>query len=347
MATRLASTRRRPALASGRRSPRLAVGRRIGAALLCPVLLALGACGLKPASAFIPSVEPGSIQPIPGLKDARIRVTSKEFTEQLILGKIAVLALKAAGADPVDHTNAQGSVTFRKSITGGDNDLGWEYTGTGWITYLGREDPIADPQKQFDAVRDLDLKKNRIAWLAPPAPFNNTYAMAVTTAVQKRYNLRDLADMAKVPAPQRTFCLAPEFLARNDGFRGMLSAYGLSYGSSVPAGNVRQMTEGVIYRAVTDNRCTFGEVTTSDGRIQARDLHPLTDSRHFFPNYNPAITVREPVLRAHPELTALFAKISPRLTTNAMRELNSKVDVDGEDPVFVARDWMRDQGLIK
>ncbi|MFD0687775.1 glycine betaine ABC transporter substrate-binding protein [Actinomadura fibrosa] len=321
--------------------------RRLAAALLCPVLLALGACGLKPASAFIPSVEPAGIQPVPGLKDARIRVSSKEFTEQLILGKIAVLALKAAGADAVDHTNAQGSVTFRKSITSGDNDLGWEYTGTGWITYLGQEDPIADPQKQFDAVRDMDLKRNHIAWLAPYAPFNNTYAMAVTSAAQKRYGIRDLADMAKVPAGQRTFCVAPEFFARNDGFRGMLQAYGLAYGSSVPAGNVRQMSEGVIYQAIKDNRCLFGEVTTTDGRIQALDLHPLDDSRHFFPIYNPAITVRESVLRAHPELTALFAKISPRLTTDVIRGLNSKVDVEGEDPAFVARDWMRKEGLVK
>ncbi|QXJ21081.1 glycine betaine ABC transporter substrate-binding protein [Actinomadura graeca] len=318
------------------------------AAALCPVLLlALAACGLKPASAFIPAVEPGDIRPIANLEGARIRVTSKEFTEQLILGKIAVLALKAAGADVVDHTNAQGSVTFRKSITSGENDLGWEYTGTGWITYLGREDPIVDPQKQFEAVRDLDLKKNHIVWLPPPAPFNNTYAMAVTAASRNRYGLRDLADIARLPPGRRTFCVAPEFLARNDGFRGMLTAYGLSYGSSVPAGNVRQMSEGVIYQAVTDGRCVFGEVTTTDGRIQALGLSVLSDSRHFFPNYNPAVTVREPVLRAHPELTGLFAKISPRLTTTVMRGLNSKVDVDGEDPAFVARDWMRSQGLVR
>ncbi|MFB4304254.1 glycine betaine ABC transporter substrate-binding protein [Actinomadura sp. NTSP31] len=316
------------------------------AAGLVPVL-ALTGCGLKPASAFIPHVEPAGIRPIPGLEDATIRVTSKEFTEQIILGKIAVLALTAAGANAEDHTNVQGSVTARKSITGGDNDLAWEYTGTGWITYLGEENPIADPQKQFEAVRDLDMKRNHIAWLAPPAPLNNTYAMAVTTAAQKKFGLSDLSDMTKVPAGQRTFCVDPEFFSRNDGLRGMLKAYGLSYGSSVPATNVRQMSSGVVYNATSGGKCTFGEVFTTDGRIEALHLHVLSDSKHFFPNYNPAITVRESVLRAHPELTALFAKISPKLTTTVMRSLNSKVDVNGDDPVFVARDWMRDQGLVK
>ncbi|MBO2463264.1 glycine betaine ABC transporter substrate-binding protein [Actinomadura violacea] len=321
--------------------------RGLPAAALAAALLLLAGCGLKPASAFIPHIEPGSIRPVPDLKDATIRVTSKEFTEQIILGKIAVLALTAAGANAVDHTNVQGSVTSRKSIVNGDNDLMWEYTGTGWITYLGQENPIPDPQKQFQAVRDLDMKRNRIAWLAPPAPLNNTYAMAVTTANQKRFGLTDLSDMTKVPAGQRTFCVDPEFFARNDGLRGMLKAYGLSYGSSVPATNVRQMSSGVVYNATSSGKCTFGEVFTTDGRIQALRLHVLGDSKHFFPNYNPAITVRDSVLRAHPEITGLFAQISPKLTTGVMRNLNSKVDVDGDDPVFVARDWMREQGLIK
>jgi osmoprotectant transport system substrate-binding protein len=36
---------------------------------------------------------------------ARITLTSKNFTEQLILGKIAVIAAKAAGFDVTDMTN--------------------------------------------------------------------------------------------------------------------------------------------------------------------------------------------------------------------------------------------------
>ncbi|MFC5750686.1 glycine betaine ABC transporter substrate-binding protein [Actinomadura rugatobispora] len=319
----------------------------LAALLACVALLTLAGCGLKPASAFVPDVEPGSIRPIPSFKDSTIRVTSKEFTEQLILGKIAVLALTAAGADVVDHTNVQGSVTSRKSVTTGENDLAWEYTGTGWINYLGQENPIPDPREQFEAVRDLDMKRNKIAWLAPPSPGNNTYTMVVTRDSQRKYGLRSLNDMAKVPAGQRTFCVESEFFSRNDGMRGMFQRYGLAYGSSVPAGNVRQMAAGVIYNATVRGSCVFGEAYETDGRIQALDLQPLTDDKRFFPNYNPAVVVREPVLRRHPELTALFAQISPKLSTAVLRDLNSRVDVGGEDPVFVARDWMRRQGLIR
>ncbi|MFI0351054.1 glycine betaine ABC transporter substrate-binding protein [Actinomadura sp. 9N407] len=329
-----------PRLTLPPRSPRLA--------LLCVLLLtACGACGLKPASAFIPAVEPGSIRPIPSFENATLRVTSKEFTEQLILGKIAVLALTAAGAEVEDHTNVQGSVTARKSITGGDNDISWEYTGTGWINYLGQENPLPDPQKQFEAVRELDLKKNNVAWLAPPAPGNNTYTMVVTKENQREYGLKTLSDMSEVPVSARTFCVEAEFFSRNDGLRGMLKTYGLEYGSSVPRGNVLQMSAGVVYNSAAQGKCTFGEAYETDARIQSLGLYPLVDDKKFFPNYNPAVTVREPVLRDHPELATIFAKISPKLTTTVLRDLNSKVDVEGRDPVFVARDWMREQGFIR
>jgi len=323
--------------------------RRVLALLSALAMLALAGCGLKPASAFVPSIEPGSIQPMPGLEGAKIKVTSKEFTEQLILGKIAVLALTAAGAKVEDHTNVQGSVTARKSLTGGDNDLMWEYTGTGWITYLGEDDPIQDPQKQWEAVKAADLKKNGIAWLDPYAPLNNTYAMAVTKSSQSKYGLKNLSDMAKVPVGQRTYCVEPEFFSRNDGLRGMLQTYGIPYGSGsgVPAGNVMQMSSGVVYSATSQGKCTFGEVYTTDGRIQGLGLQVLNDDKHFFPNYNADVTVRESVLSAHPEISKVFARISPKLTTDVMRDLNSQVDVDGNDPVFVARDWMKQQGFIK
>src|SRR5690242_12317159 len=85
---------------TGRRAPvRAAV-----LAVLAGLLLA-GGCGLKGASQFAPEAEPGSIKPEPSLKDARIVVGSKDFTEQLILGKMAVIALRTAGADVVDQTN--------------------------------------------------------------------------------------------------------------------------------------------------------------------------------------------------------------------------------------------------
>ena len=87
------------------------------AALLVVVVLLLAGCGLQPAGSYVPLVSPGSITPIDGLpKDASVTVTSKNFTEQLILGKMAVLASKAAGFEVTDLSNVPGSLPAREQI---------------------------------------------------------------------------------------------------------------------------------------------------------------------------------------------------------------------------------------
>lgn len=314
-------------------------------AFVVTLALPLSACGLAPASDFIPNIKPGSIKPIPGLKGVTIKVTSKNFTEQILLGKISVMALKAAGADVEDDTNVQGSANARAAVVRGQYDMMWDYTGTIWITYLGKDKPIPNQHKQYVAVRDLDLKKNHIVWMKP-GKFNNTYALAVTPANAKKYHLNDLSDIMRVPKAKRTFCLESEFFSRNDGFQGMLKAYGIKYGSDVPGGNVKKMDTGVVYSATARGACTFGEVFTTDGRIQALHLKTLTDNKHFFPIYNPTAGIRESIVRAHPRIRSVFARLSDKLTTSTMRRLNSEVDVQGKDPTLVAKDWMISEGFV-
>ena len=304
-------------------------------------VLALTGCGLHPASQYAPDVTGRSI-PSDALKGATLSVTSKDFTEQILLGKITVLALKAAGATVIDKTDVQGSVNSRKAIERGEADMGWEYTGTAWITYFGHSKPIADSQRQYAAVKAEDAAKHGIDWLTY-AKFNNTYAMAVTAPNAKKYHLSTLSDIASVPAAQRTYCLETEFFSRMDGFPGMLKAYHLPM---PPGGQIHKLATGVVYSATAKGTCLFGEVFDTDGRIQALHLTTLTDDRHFFPIYNPALTIRADVLKRYPAIAGIERQIAEKLSTPVMRHLNAEVDVEGKEPVLVARDWMRSEGLI-
>ncbi|MGO2051321.1 MAG: glycine betaine ABC transporter substrate-binding protein, partial [Glutamicibacter sp.] len=91
----------------------------------------------------MPDASPGIIEEIPDLaNDAKATVTSKAFTEQLILGKITVIALDVAGYDVTDLTNVPGSQPARELLLSGDASALWEYTGTAWLTYLGYEEPV-------------------------------------------------------------------------------------------------------------------------------------------------------------------------------------------------------------
>ncbi|WP_328753255.1 glycine betaine ABC transporter substrate-binding protein [Streptomyces sp. NBC_00285] len=293
---------------------------------------------------MVDDVRPGSIGHGEPLKGADLTVTSKEFTEQLILGAIMGIAFEAAGADVLDRTGIQGSVGAREAVKSGDADGMYEYTGTAWITYQGNSEPIADPQAQWEAVRKEDLGTG-LTWL-PKAPLNNTYALAMNRANFKKYGTRTLSDVAALSKSDPgavTLCVESEFANRADGLPGMEKAYGMR----VPAGSITQMDTGIIYTQAAKGSCTYGEVFTTDGRITSMNLAVMRDDRTFFPNYNAAPEINSKTLKRWPAITEVLDPVTRKLTNTVARKLNSKVDVDGEDPHQVALDWMKAEGFVR
>ena len=317
-----------------------------GLALLATLALAGSstACGLDSSYALpFDDIQPGSIQPMPELADVDVTVGSKEFTEALILGYIAEIALTAAGADVTDLTNIQGSNSARYALRSGDIDLYWDYTGTGWITHLGETRPIPDEKQQFDAVRAADVN-NGVEWL-DYSPVNNTYAFTTTKEFSEANGIKSISDIANLvrKEPSKgTFCLETEFISRQDGMPGVSKTYGLE----VPPANVKNFGSGAIYAAVENGTCNFGEVYTTDGRIVALDLALIEDDKKFFPQYNASITIRKEFLDAHPQFRQVLEPIGKKLDNPTMQVLNAQVDVDGKDPAVVARDWMAKEGFI-
>lgn len=319
-------------------------------AVVAAATVALTGCGLQPATAFVPAVAPGSIRAIEGLPDdAAITVTAKNFTEQLILGKIAVLAAQAAGFEVTDMTNVPGSVAVRQLMLDGTADMTYEYTGTAWLTFMGHAEGIPDKTEQWEAVKKEDAG-NGLTWLNP-APMNNTYAFAVRDeAVKELDDVKTLSDIAKLPVDERTFCVESEFNSRADGFKPMLKKYGLELGGSgengIPSDNVSILDTGTVYTATDRGKCNFGEVFTTDGRIKSLGLTVLEDDKGFFPAYNVAPVLDSATLKEYPQLADVYDQISPKLTDAVLQELNRQVDVEGREPADVAFDWMVKEGFI-
>ncbi|MCE3555282.1 glycine betaine ABC transporter substrate-binding protein [Pseudonocardia sp. RS11V-5] len=317
--------------------------RRVGAAVAALASAALLAgCGLSTNTAVPFTVTPGSIKPVPALEGVKITVGSKDFTEQILVGYMAELALSAAGADVKDLTNIQGSSNSRLALKTGDIDLTWEYTGTGWINYLGHTDPIPDERGQYEAVRDEDLKENGIVWL-PYSELNNTYAFGTTKAYAEQHNLKTDSDMTtflKQNPDQGVFCVETEFASRQDGLPGAEKAYGFT------PKEVKTFGTGAIYAGIANGTCNFGEIFTTDGRIAGLNLAVLEDDKKFFPQYNICVVLREDTYKAHPEIEQVMQPVAMALNNQEMIELGKKVDVDGEDPGIVARDWMIQKGFI-
>ncbi|GEC09374.1 glycine/betaine ABC transporter substrate-binding protein [Streptomyces spinoverrucosus] len=314
--------------------------------LLClaAALLLASGCGLTSGSPMVDDVRPGSIGQGEPLKGADLTVTSKEFTEQLILGAIMGIAFEAAGANVLDRTGIQGSVGSREAVKSGEADAGYEYTGTAWITYMGNSKPIPDPRQQWQAVREADLK-NGVTWLEPSA-LNNTYALAMNQANFKRYGTKTLSDVARLAKSDPgavTLCVEGEFANREDGLPGMERAYGMN----IPPSRITQMDTGIIYTQVAKGGCTYGEVFTTDGRIKSMNLVVMEDDRKFFPNYNAAPVINTKTLKEWPAIPEVLDPITQRLNNSVAQTLNAKVDVDGEDPHQVALDWLVQEGFVR
>ncbi|MGA5419601.1 glycine betaine ABC transporter substrate-binding protein [Streptomyces lavendulocolor] len=319
-------------------------GRAAGCAALVLVLVLAG-CGLKSGSPMADDVLPGSVGRGQPLRGASLTVTSKNFSENLVLGHMIGLIFKAAGAEVLDRTNLPGSLSGREAIVKGDADAIYEYTGTAWITYQGRQEPIADPRAQWEAVRDADVR-NGVTWL-PPSALDNTYTLAISRRNNAAYRLRTLSDVAELSRRDPsavTLCVENEFASREDGLPGMRRAYGMD----IPAANIRKMDAGIIYTQVAGSgSCLLGEVYTTDGRIAAMGLDTMADDRHFFPNYNAAPALHAATFAKYPVIAELLDPLSARLDTAVARELNARVDVDGEDPHEVAKEWLLEQGFIR
>ncbi|MFI9613731.1 glycine betaine ABC transporter substrate-binding protein [Streptomyces sp. NPDC052023] len=311
---------------------------------LTTALVLASGCGLTSGSPMVDDVRPGSIGQGEPLKGADLTVTSKEFTEQLILGAIMGIAFEAAGAEVLDRTGIQGSVGSREAVKSGEADAVFEYTGTAWITYMGNSKPIPDPRQQWQAVRDAD-RENGLTWLEP-STLNNTYALAMNQANAKKYGTKTLSDVAALSKSDPgavTLCVEGEFANRADGLPGMQKAYGMN----IPPSRVTQMDTGIIYTQAAKGGCTYGEVFTTDGRIKSMNLVVMDDDKKFFPNYNAAPVINTNTLKEWPAIADILNPITKKLNNSVAQSLNAKVDVDGEDPHQVALDWLVQEGFVK
>jgi osmoprotectant transport system substrate-binding protein len=190
-------------------------------------------------------------------------------------------------------------------------------------------------------VADADAEQNDIAWLEP-APLNDTYRIAITSAFAEETGIEVMSDVATFVQdnPDRgNVCAASEFINRDDGLPGLEKAYGFDFSEVV------ELDLGLIYTQVGES-CPFGEVFSTDGRIVANDLFVVEDDKDFFIAYNAALTMRQETLDENPDLADLFEPISEALTNEVITALNAAVDVDGESAADVAEEFLRSNGFI-
>jgi osmoprotectant transport system permease protein len=264
-------------------------------------------------------------------------VASKPFGESFILAETFAQLLEARGHS-VDRRLGLGATEIAfAALRSGDIDVYPEYTGTGLLVILGLEQ-VTDPATVFAAVATESRQRWGVRWL-PPLGFENSYAIAVRPVTAQEFGLATLSDVAAV-SNQLVGGFTPDFIGRPDGLPGLSDAYGLAFRDT------RSLIPAVKYQALDAGSVDIIDGYSTDGMIARYDLVVLEDDRRFFPPYEAAAVVSRRVADSLPSVVAALTELSGRIDVTVMRQLNRRVEVEGEEIPVVAASLLRELGLV-
>lgn len=274
-----------------------------------------------------------------GGSDKKVVLASKPVTEQFILAEMLTLLIEAHTDLTVEQKLGIGGGTsnIHPALLNGEIDIYPEYTGTGWLFVL-KEELIRDPEALYAAVKEAYAEAFDVHW-SGLFGFNNTYGLAVTRTVQETYALSTISDLAAVSG-DLTFAANPDFLEREDGYKGLVEEYGLTFGG------IKEIDIGLRYDAIRSDDVDVITVFSTDGRLQDEEIAILADDRNFFASYYAATLIRQEVLDAHPELGPVLEKLTGAISNEAMIAMNFQVEVENKDPKAVAEEFLRAKGLL-
>jgi osmoprotectant transport system permease protein len=280
------------------------------------------------------SVARGSGRPV-------VRVGSKNFTEQLVLGEIVSGALEQWGGVRVERRlNLGGTFICDRALRAGEIDVYVEYTGTALTAIFKEQVPRVPRVPGVPEVQGSVFERVRQKYaaggltLGAPLGFDNTFAILVRGADARRLGLKTIEDAAR-HTPSFRAGFGYEFLERADGYAGLAKTYGLRF-----AEEPRVMDLALIYRALADRQVDLIAGDATNGLIAGLDLFMLEDNRRYFPPYEAAPVARAASLLAHPEMVAALARLGGRISAADMRAMNYAVDAERRDPAAVAREFL-------
>ncbi|MBU0986714.1 MAG: ABC transporter permease subunit [Proteobacteria bacterium] len=267
-----------------------------------------------------------------------IRLATKNFTEQLILGEMMAQLIEARTEFKVQRRfNLGGTMICHGALVNGEIDLYAEYTGTG-LTAILKHPVITDPEKALRHVTKAYHEQFGLQWLKPFG-FNNTYAITVRAADAEKYGWDTVSDLQTSAQGLRAGFTA-EFAERPDGYPGLRQAYNLQFGE------IRDFDPALMYEAVVKGEVDVICAFATDGRIASYHLKPLKDDRQFFPPYHAAPVIREDILKRYPKIGDVLELLGGILDDAAMQRLNFEVDAKQRQTAEVVAEFLNAKEIL-
>ncbi|MEO0490193.1 MAG: glycine betaine ABC transporter substrate-binding protein [Cyanobacteria bacterium J06659_2] len=268
-----------------------------------------------------------------------IKIGSKEFTEQYLLGHMFEMVLDNAGYN-ADYNALGDTSENHAALIAGEIDLYPEYTGTALLVHLEQTyDPAMSTMDVYDKVK-ADYVEQFSVVLLDPTSFNNTYALVMTKDRANELGVTTVSDIS-ANASGLIFGTDLEFADRSDGLPALKETYG-----GFDFAEVKSLDPGLLYSGLDTGDIDVTTGYGTDGQIAAFDLLVLEDDQKFWPPYPVAPFIRQETLDANPEIAEVLNSVTVLLDDETMSTLNWEVAGNGREPDEVAREFLEEQGLL-
>ncbi|QYN24676.1 ABC transporter substrate-binding protein [Amycolatopsis sp. DSM 110486] len=267
---------------------------------------------------------------------APIVVASFNFTDSQILAEIYAGALEAKGYPVTRKLNLGSRELIYPSLKSGELQFLPEYQGAAITTGFGK-DAVKTADGEHQQLTDLFAPDGIALLNYAAAEDKNTYIMKADVA--KANGITSISDLKKLP--KVVMAGPPECESRLPCYKGFTDVYKLtntSFQTVQEAGpRVQQLDSGA---------ATVIPVDSVSPLVGDPQYVALKDDLQIVPTENVVPAVNKKVLDERgADFAAAVNAVSAKLTTDGMRELNKRVDSDGDPAADVAKDWLTQQGL--
>jgi glycine betaine/choline ABC-type transport system substrate-binding protein len=284
---------------------------------------------------------PGTIQSNPANKSKTVTIGSKNFTEEFILGQIYAQALQAAGYTVKTQLNLGSEQIAFRAVKSGQVDAYPEYTGTALTSFFKKKatDVPRDEQQAYQQAKAGFAKSNLTA--LPPTPFTDSNGVGMLKSKAQKLGISKLSDLTTKGSSLSLYG-PPECRQRPDCLLGLQDVYKIKFKKFVP------IDPSLRHKVLDSGQADTAIVFTTDGQLaQGKELL-LQDDKHMFPPYNVTLVFRNAALSTlGADAQKTIELVQKGLTTQAMQELNSRVDIDKQTPAKVAKDYLTESGYLK
>lgn len=239
-----------------------------------------------------------------------VRIGSKEFTENVILGEITTLLIHHEGIPAVHRKQLGSTRVLWSALLNGNIDVYPEYTGT-IINEILTERGLAGEEEEALSQRGIRMSKT--------LGFNNTYAIGMKAEIAQRLGITRISDLRNFP--DLKFGFTHEFMSRKDGWSGLREYYNL------PQLEVLELDHDLAYRGIETDTIQVTDIYSTDADIEYYNLIILKDNLHYFPDYHAVLLYRAEFADRWPNALRAIQQLEGRISESEMVKMNAQAKI--------------------